>query len=713
VYRIRWRRDFIIPLTFVIMVGVLTLVLLQLDRLYYQNAKYDIIRSNPEKFIPFNRTLLSRLTKQALDAPPDSPQRRAYLAQLEKAGGDLLEPSTPFFSFQVQDEDDPERALVSIENPEKLKTNNTRSNSLFLRDFSRSTDVLIEGMDPTQSKAVGRYILRFTTPLNSPDIEDLTVAWRWRCLFISVGFFVAYGLILKFILLPVRRVIACLERTDRLAPEILRRPGTLLERAYNNLARDASLTQLAARLRDRIADDPSLEPQKLLDLVPGDIKTYFGFKDLSFWTLRADEGGSLWTIEKVHGHAYNPGSVSEDSLAEYLKKEVARTPPENLDERWSDHVGDYRREDGTTEVSFFSAVERRKGPDTLTIMVIPAQDRRSSPPSAWRHETYRLAGEQVRVALDSLTSQRRLILQEKSKANISLARNLGHDLTNIIATGKLDIMTIRRFLNLPPDRWVSQPQKEDIFRTSLSAVLNNSRFLQEIVNIYRSFSYLSRPKFETVDPRTLVSDVVELFRLSLSKAIEVEVTLPEQCPSCLMEPRLVKLALFNLLTNAADAIKRTFTTNSMEQGRIEVRLEVGDDGENGEEVRISVADSGTGILDEDGRPLPQAEMERLFHMGYSTKDKQEGEGLGLNWVHSIITDFHGGRVSPRNRPEGGAEFSICLRVKGPAETGKPQAGPEGDEGATAAESSGPAADSGSARESPPAPAQPPTAENPA
>jgi len=106
-------------------------------------------------------------------------------------------------------------------------------------------------------------------------------------------------------------------------------------------------------------------------------------------------------------------------------------------------------------------------------------------------------------------------------------------------------------------------------------------------------------------------------------------------------------------------------------------------------------------------------MERLFHMGYSTKDKQEGEGLGLNWVHSIITDFHGGRVSPRNRPEGGAEFSICLRVKGPAETGKPQAGPEGDEGATAAESSGPAADSGSARESPPAPAQPPTAENPA
>jgi hypothetical protein len=66
-------------------------------------------------------------------------------------------------------------------------------------------------------------------------------------------------------------------------------------------------------------------------------------------------------------------------------------------------------------------------------------------------------------------------------------------------------------------------------------------------------------------------------------------------------------------------------------------------------------------------------MERVFHLGYSTKDKQEGEGLGLNWVHSIIADFHNGRVVPRNRPEGGAEFSVYLRIGGP---GEPAAGSE-------------------------------------
>lgn len=669
-YRIRWRRDFIIPLTFIIMVGVLALVLLQLDRLYYQNAKYDIIKSNPEKLIPFNRTELSNLTKVALDFPPDSPQRKAALDQLREQGENLLGPDTPFFRFQVQSETDPNNPLLVIER-DKSKSNNTWRNSLFLRDFSRSTDVMIEGMDASQGKAKGRYVIRFTTPRNSSEIEALTVAWRWRCLFIVVGFFAFYGAILKGILLPVRRVIACLERVDRVAPKILNRPGTLLERAYNNLARDASLTQFAARIRDRIASDPTLEPHGLLDIIPDDIRIYFGFESVTFWTLHADEGGSLWTLETVHGHPDSDAAhATSNPLAEYIRKEVSGTPPEEITATWKNRIGEYRSASGAPQTSFFSLVDRRKGPDTLTLMVIPAQDRRAGAPSAWQRETYGFVADQVRVALDSLSSQRRLIFQEKSKANISLSRNLGHDLTNIIATGKLDIMTVRRFLNIPPDRWVAQPQKEEIFRTSLGALLNNSRFLQEIVNLYRSFSYLSRPKFETVDPRVLVADLVELFRLSLSKAIETRVTLPDRCSECVVEPRLVKLALFNLLTNAADAIKRTFTSESDEHGRIDVTLD--EDAAAGE-IRIAVADSGTGILDKGGRPLSSAEMERVFHLGYSTKDKQEGEGLGLNWVHSIIADFHNGRVVPRNRPEGGAEFSVYLRIGGP---GEPAAGNE-------------------------------------
>jgi signal transduction histidine kinase len=664
VYRIRWRRDFIIPVTFVVMVGVLALVLLQMDRLYYQNGKYEIIRSRPAELIPFNRSKLSKLTKQALDSPPSSSARRFYVARLREAGQELLGPSTPFYFFQVLDAQDPNNPLLTME-VDKFRSNNTWENSLFLRDFSRSTDVMIEGLNQDEPPA-GRYVLRFTTPRNSIHIEALTVTWRWRSLFIAISFFAFYGAILKGILLPVRRVIACLERVDRVAPRILNRPDTLLERAYNNLARDASLTQLASRLRDRIADEPALDPQGLLDRIPRDLIVYFGFEGARFWTLRADEGGSLWTLERIHPQGPGSGSASSpDPVAEYVRREIAATPPRDLETRWSDHLAEIREERGTSQTVFFSLVDRRKDPDTVTVVSIPSQRGRSGTLTPWERETFRLVADQIGIAIDSLTAQRRLILQEKSKANISLSRNLGHDLTNIIATGKLDIMTVRRFLNIPPERWVSSPQKEEIFRTSLHALLNNSRFLQEIVNIYRSFSYLSRPRFEWVDARSLVSDIVELFRLSLSRAIQVRIQMPESVSPCLMEPRLVKLALFNLLTNAADSVKRAFSSDSLEEGNIEITVE--EDGEV-REIRIAVADSGTGILDEDGKPLSAAEMDRVFHLGYSTKDNQEGEGLGLNWVHSIIADFHAGRVLPRNRPEGGAEFSLYLRLDGPPES---------------------------------------------
>src|SRR5690606_21692567 len=136
---------------------------------------------------------------------------------------------------------------------------------------------------------------------------------------------------------------------------------------------------------------------------------------------------------------------------------VSRTPPEEITATWKNRIGEYRSASGAPQTSFFSLVDRRKGPDTLTLMVIPAQDRRAAAPSAGPRDTYGFVADRVRAALDSLPSGRRLIFQERSTATTSLSRTLGHDLTNIIATGQLDIMTVGRFLNFPPDRWVAQP----------------------------------------------------------------------------------------------------------------------------------------------------------------------------------------------------------------------------------------------------------------
>ncbi len=72
-------------------------------------------------------------------------------------------------------------------------------------------------------------------------------------------------------------------------------------------------------------------------------------------------------------------------------------------------------------------------------------------------------------------------------------------------------------------------------------------------------------------------------------------------------------------------------------------------------VALSVCDNGPGI--------PKRERRRIFERFYRIDDRlsrrQEGSGLGLAIVRHVA-QAHGGRVRVRNRPEGGAEFTMLL-----------------------------------------------------
>ncbi|HEX7243510.1 MAG TPA: ATP-binding protein, partial [Longimicrobiaceae bacterium] len=69
----------------------------------------------------------------------------------------------------------------------------------------------------------------------------------------------------------------------------------------------------------------------------------------------------------------------------------------------------------------------------------------------------------------------------------------------------------------------------------------------------------------------------------------------------------------------------------------------------GEAVEVRVADSGPGI--------PAENLERIWEPDFTTKSR--GTGLGLALVRQTV-QAHGGEVSARNRPEGGAEFRVLL-----------------------------------------------------
>jgi signal transduction histidine kinase len=98
--------------------------------------------------------------------------------------------------------------------------------------------------------------------------------------------------------------------------------------------------------------------------------------------------------------------------------------------------------------------------------------------------------------------------------------------------------------------------------------------------------------------------------------------------------------LTNLLFNAIDA--------SPSGSEVEVRIACGSDGT----LTVDVTDSGPGI--------DPALESRLF-LPFATT-KPQGTGLGLSIARRVASD-HGGTLTARNRPGGGACFSLVLPTK--------------------------------------------------
>jgi CheY-like chemotaxis protein len=102
---------------------------------------------------------------------------------------------------------------------------------------------------------------------------------------------------------------------------------------------------------------------------------------------------------------------------------------------------------------------------------------------------------------------------------------------------------------------------------------------------------------------------------------------------------LIEQALNNLLLNAAHYTPAGTT--------VEVKASA-----TAEEMTISVADRGPG--------LPPESLPHVFEKFYRAPGAPAGgTGLGLSIVKGLV-EAHGGRVEARNRPGGGAEFSIHL-----------------------------------------------------
>ena len=104
-------------------------------------------------------------------------------------------------------------------------------------------------------------------------------------------------------------------------------------------------------------------------------------------------------------------------------------------------------------------------------------------------------------------------------------------------------------------------------------------------------------------------------------------------------PNQIKQACVALLVNASEAVT--------ENGEISIKTSNPD----ADTIRIDIIDNGIGISAED---LPH-----IFEPFFSTKQKEQGIGLGLPIVHGIIQS-HKGKIKVKSEPGQGTTISITL-----------------------------------------------------
>jgi signal transduction histidine kinase len=165
-----------------------------------------------------------------------------------------------------------------------------------------------------------------------------------------------------------------------------------------------------------------------------------------------------------------------------------------------------------------------------------------------------------------------------------------------------------------------------------------ARRISEIVAAMRSYTYLDRGTWQTVDVTEGIESTLVLMSAKLTD-MRVERSYAPDVPRIDVRGNELNQVWTNVVDNAVDATGGTGTLV----------------------IRTSVADGWVVVeLEDDGPGIPPEVTERVFDPFFTTKPPGSGTGLGLNISHTIVVRQHGGRMSVESRPG-----CTCFRVELP------------------------------------------------
>jgi len=245
---------------------------------------------------------------------------------------------------------------------------------------------------------------------------------------------------------------------------------------------------------------------------------------------------------------------------------------------------------------------------------------------------------------DIKLAQEQMVAAHKLESLGVLAAGIAHDFNNMLSSifAEADLA----FGDLPFDSPV---------RGNLDRICAVSIRASEVLNLLMDYAggKGDETAFETVDLSSLIQEMLELLKVSISKKATFEINFPKNCPPVRANPTQLRRVVMNLVTNASEALGEAEGTIRLGTTFVHVWPQSDVEGPTsvspGDYVLLEVSDTGCGMSEDT--------LNKVFDPFYTTKSF--GRGLGLSAVQGIIRS-HGGSIDILSEPGQGSKFRVFI-----------------------------------------------------
>jgi two-component system, NtrC family, sensor histidine kinase KinB len=185
-------------------------------------------------------------------------------------------------------------------------------------------------------------------------------------------------------------------------------------------------------------------------------------------------------------------------------------------------------------------------------------------------------------------------------------------------------------------------RQQEILEVCREDTTRLDRLMRELLDLSKIESGAVTPALAPVRPSTLIAGAIEPLRLQVeSHGIRLNVDAPPDLPAVSVDRSQIERVITNLVTNATRATPAG--------GAITVSA-----AQRGEEIAISVADTGRGI--------PPESLSRIFEPFVQVPHATGGgAGLGLT-ISRRIVEAHSGQLTVQSSPGQGSIFTFTVRL---------------------------------------------------